>query len=196
MSSGLRAALLVTDRGEQWPGRKCVSSRKAETFPCGIQNIFGSGFTFATVLCPDPNNYFLSNQEKGGKKSARVFNPSADKTFLSYNKISSFSPSLLCPTLSAALTVGILVKRAACSGDDNRGSQLEKRNSIKTNCSHQSPLFVKPPFLNCHQSPKMYSCPQFLLASSPITCSFQLFGTLSQQPPDKLFLPLPASRGI
>ena len=91
-SSGLRAALLVTDRGKQWPGRKCVSSRKAETFPCGIQSIFGSGFTFAIVLRPDRNNYLLSNQEKGGKKSAWVFNPSADKTFLSYNKISSFSP--------------------------------------------------------------------------------------------------------
>ena len=78
-------------------------------------------------------------------------------------------PSLLCPTLSAALTVGILVKRAACSGDANRGSQLEKRNSIKTKGSHQSPLFVKPPFLNSHPSPKMYSCPRLLLVSSPIT---------------------------
>ena len=69
-SSGLRAALLVTDRYEHGPGRKCVSSRKAETFPCGIQSIFGSGFTFAIVLRADGNNDFLSNQEKGGKKSA------------------------------------------------------------------------------------------------------------------------------
>lgn len=129
-----------------------------------------SKYFWQWVCCRWPSQTqitILSNQERR-KKSAWVFNPSAEKTFLSYNKISASPHSLLCPTLSAALTVESWWKGQPVQSNDSTGSQLEKRNSIKTKSSmHQSPLFVNHPFLTPIH---LLKCtPRLLLAFSPIT---------------------------
>lgn len=88
---------------------------------------------------------------------------------------------------------------AACSGNGDRGSQLEKRNPTKTKGPHQSPLFVKSPFLNSHPSPAADSIPRPFLSAGTFSSNLfpPLFGTLSQpQPPDILFPPPPALEGI